>query len=105
MPAKGTTNKHIVLAGEGTPPPPREVTENGACKGQDPNMFHPGPSDFKQMAACKALCDACKVKEPCGEYAIVYVIPGFWGGMSERERRRIRGERIRGSWKKNDSEE
>ena len=39
----------------------------------------------------KAQCFGCPVKQLCGEYAIMTgELYGVWGGMSERERRKIR---------------
>ncbi len=41
----------------------------------------------------KDLCNSCPAKEPCATYAIDWGIKfGVWGGLSERERRKIRKE-------------
>jgi WhiB family redox-sensing transcriptional regulator len=43
----------------------------------------------------KAICNACEVKAECLDYAIVNGEKfGIWGGMSERERRRVRRQRL-----------
>ena len=57
-----------------------------------------GPLAWQQHALCaqtdpeaKAVCQACQVREDCLEYALANDERfGIWGGMSERERRRLR---------------
>ena len=62
---------------------------DAACRGADPNIFfltkgiHAGPA--------KAVCATCPVIEPCRNHAVTNVEPaGVWGGLTERERRRLR---------------
>lgn len=44
----------------------------------------------------KAVCAGCAVREQCLEFALTNGEKfGIWGGLSERERRRIRRERAR----------
>jgi WhiB family redox-sensing transcriptional regulator len=44
----------------------------------------------------KAMCAACMVKEVCLEFALTEVERfGLGGGLPERERRKIRGQRTR----------
>jgi len=38
----------------------------------------------------KLLCRGCEVRERCLEYALEHSEAGIWGGMSERERRRLK---------------
>lgn len=61
-----------------------------ACRGMDPNLFHPDSGGFAGQRAAKAVCWACPVREACLEYAVTngerY---GIWGGMSERQRREL----------------
>ncbi len=41
-------------------------------------------------APAKRICAACEVREACLEYALERGInAGVWGGLSERERRRL----------------
>lgn len=65
-----------------------------ACQGADWDTFFPGRGDSVERA--KSICATCPVIEPCREYAITNVIrEGVFGGMSERERRRERHQRVR----------
>ena len=64
---------------------------DGLCAQTDPDMFFPeigGPA--KAAKAAKAVCRECPVAKECLEYALAngerY---GVWGGLSERERRRV----------------
>ncbi len=59
------------------------------CLGVDPDLFFPERGASTREA--KEVCRACVVREECLEYAIVKGEKfGIWGGMSERERRRVR---------------
>jgi len=67
---------------------------NSACRDTDPALFFPvgttGPA-LEQIAAAKAVCETCDVKEPCLEFAVATnQDSGVWGGTSEEERRQIR---------------
>lgn len=59
------------------------------CRGVDPGLFFPGrgePTD-----AARSVCGACEVVDDCLAYALhTGERFGIWGGLSERERRRIR---------------
>ena len=39
------------------------------------------------------MCQACPVRNECAEYAIVREIYGFWGGLTEDERKKERRRR------------
>lgn len=59
------------------------------CRGLDPNMFHASRGESTKEAV--AVCVGCIVVEQCLHYAISNNIKvGVWGGLSERQRRRIR---------------
>jgi WhiB family redox-sensing transcriptional regulator len=61
---------------------------NGACRQFDPDLFFPGP-DGSAADAVK-ICRACPVLDECREWALdARVAFGIWGGMTERERRRV----------------
>lgn len=60
------------------------------CRGSDPNLFFPHPTEFDVAAKAKAICRACDVQAECLAYALNNNEDGIWGGTSERERRRIR---------------
>jgi WhiB family redox-sensing transcriptional regulator len=67
---------------------------NGAasCQGVDPDLFYPERGESTKQA--KAVCRGCEVREDCLEYALVNGEKfGIWGGLSERERRRLRRQR------------
>ena len=66
--------------------------DNGACRGADADLFFPERGASTRRA--KQICSECAVRVECLEYAICTGEKfGIWGGMSERERRRIRKER------------
>ena len=59
------------------------------CAQTDPEAFFPEKGGSTREA--KAVCQACQVREDCLEYALANDERfGIWGGMSERERRRLR---------------
>ena len=62
------------------------------CLGVDPDLFFPERGASTKEA--KGVCQGCVVREDCLEYALVNGEKfGIWGGLSERERRRIRRQR------------
>jgi WhiB family redox-sensing transcriptional regulator len=63
----------------------------GACRrpGVDPDAFFPEKGGSTRAA--KAICAGCPVKAQCLAYALANDDRfGVWGGLSERERRRLR---------------
>ena len=66
--------------------------EYSNCLGVDPDLFFPERGASTKEA--KAVCKGCVVREDCLENALQNGAKfGIWGGMSERERRRIRRQR------------
>jgi WhiB family redox-sensing transcriptional regulator len=62
------------------------------CRGADPDLFFPERGASTRTA--KGICRECSVRTECLEFAIVSSEKfGIWGGLSERERRKIRRER------------
>ncbi len=62
------------------------------CLGVDPDLFFPERGASTKEA--KAVCRGCVVREDCLEYALANGEKfGIWGGLSERERRKIRRQR------------
>jgi len=60
----------------------------------DPEMFYPQRGD--STAAPKAVCRECLVSEECLESALANSEKfGIWGGVAERERRKLRRLRLR----------
>lgn len=67
----------------------RSFMAQARCAGLDPELFHPGRGESTTPA--KEVCRGCPVRTACLDYALDnrerY---GVWGGLSERERRRLR---------------
>ena len=62
------------------------------CRGANPDFFFPERGASTRTA--KGICRECTVQADCLEFAIVSSEKfGIWGGLSERERRKIRRER------------
>ncbi len=63
------------------------------CLGVDPDLFFPERGSSTREA--KEVCRGCVVREDCLDFAIANGEKfGIWGGMSERERRKVRRARI-----------
>ncbi|HVM02118.1 MAG TPA: WhiB family transcriptional regulator [Acidimicrobiales bacterium] len=59
------------------------------CMGVDPDLFFPERGASTREA--KEVCRGCVVRAECLEYALDNAEKfGIWGGLSERERRRLR---------------
>lgn len=59
------------------------------CAQTDPEAFFPEKGGSTRDA--KKVCSACNVRSQCLEYALANDERfGIWGGLSERERRRLR---------------
>lgn len=66
--------------------------KHAACKGVDTNLFYPERGEPTRHAL--EVCKPCTVKAECLQYAIDNSERwGVWGGMTERQRRRIRSDR------------
>ncbi len=63
------------------------------CLGYDPDLFF--PEQGASTAPAKNICRECPVRLKCLDYALEETIRfGVWGGLSERERRRLRKGRL-----------
>jgi hypothetical protein len=62
------------------------------CQTTDPEVWFADYEDVgNQYRVAKKLCGQCPVKNECLEYALESYEPyGIWGGLSPRERVRIR---------------
>ena len=70
----------------------RRWEDEANCIGVDPDLFFPERGESTREA--KEFCLGCAVRLDCLEYALVNGEKfGIWGGLSERERRRIRRSR------------
>ena len=62
----------------------------GRCRGSDPAIFYPPPEDEILAEEAKMICGTCPVRQPCLEHALsTREKHGVWGGLTERERRRV----------------
>lgn len=63
--------------------------ERALCAQTDPEAFFPEKGGSTREA--KRICQGCEVRETCLEYALAHDERfGIWGGLSERERRRLK---------------
>jgi len=63
--------------------------ERALCAQTDPEAFFPEKGGSTREA--KRICLGCEVKDECLEYALAHDERfGIWGGLSERERRKLK---------------
>ncbi len=63
--------------------------ERALCVQTDPEAFFPEKGGSTREA--KRICTGCEVRAECLEYALAHDERfGIWGGLSERERRRLK---------------
>jgi len=66
--------------------------EYANCLGANEDLFFPDRG--ASTRAAKQICAECQVRVDCLEYAVTQGEKfGIWGGLSERERRKIRKRR------------
>lgn len=76
---------------------------SGLCAETDPDAFFPDRG--KPTRSAKSVCMGCPVRSTCLEYAVVHNERfGVWGGLSERERRELRRQRLDSDATRIDSE-
>lgn len=70
-------------------PDEQEWQERALCAQTDPEAFFPEKGGSTREA--KRICAGCEVRSECLEYALAHDERfGIWGGLSERERRRLK---------------
>ena len=75
---------------------PLDWQKKALCAQTDPELFHPEKGGSTRDA--KKVCGACDVRSQCLESALENdERHGIWGGLSERERRRLRSRARRSS--------
>ena len=75
-------------------PNPFAWMAQGACVGAPSELFFPNDTEHEVIRQAKALCQTCPVLKTCADHAFTHREDyGVWGGMSERDRRRIRRQR------------
>jgi WhiB family transcriptional regulator, redox-sensing transcriptional regulator len=63
--------------------------DRALCAETDPEAFFPEKGGSTREA--KRICTGCEVRAQCLEYALAHDERfGIWGGLSERERRRLK---------------
>ena len=63
--------------------------ERALCAETDPEAFFPEKGGSTREA--KKICASCDVRSECLDYALAHDERfGIWGGLSERERRRLK---------------
>lgn len=63
--------------------------ERALCAQTDPEAFFPEKGGSTREA--KRVCASCEVRVECLEYALMHDERfGIWGGLSERERRKLK---------------
>jgi WhiB family redox-sensing transcriptional regulator len=69
-----------------------EWKEAAACVGTDLDFLPPRGTPLGPLLD---VCETCKVREPCLEYALTMTprAVGVWGGLSEKNRNKIRRQR------------
>jgi WhiB family redox-sensing transcriptional regulator len=66
-----------------------EWHERALCAQTDPEAFFPEKGGSTREA--KKICTGCEVRSECLSYALAHDERfGIWGGLSERERRRLK---------------
>jgi WhiB family transcriptional regulator, redox-sensing transcriptional regulator len=64
-------------------------TERAVCAQTDPEAFFPEKGGSTREA--KQVCKGCEVSDECLDYALDHDERfGIWGGLSERERRKLK---------------
>jgi WhiB family transcriptional regulator, redox-sensing transcriptional regulator len=74
---------------EPLPAPADEWQDRALCAQTDPEAFFPEKGGSTREA--KKICLGCEVRHECLDYALAHDERfGIWGGLSERERRRLK---------------
>ncbi|WP_406324422.1 WhiB family transcriptional regulator [Streptomyces niveus] len=69
--------------------------EDAACASVDPEVFFPGSGQPVRPAV--QICMGCPVLRQCADHAVERETHGVWGGLTERDRQRLRGARVAGA--------
>lgn len=59
--------------------------KRGICSEADPQVFFTG--SVESTLTAKLICKLCPVVKECLTHALVHDEEGFWGGLSQKERR------------------
>ena len=76
-----------------------EWRDHAACRGMTTSMFYPAAHDMAAVVAAKAVCARCPVTRECLDAAMAVAAYddrwGVFGGLSAKQRQRLRGRRFR----------
>ena len=68
--------------------------EQAACRGADPDYFHPPDGQSWMATRGLKICATCPVTTECLNYALSFPqaddMHGIWGGTTAKDRRAIR---------------
>lgn len=68
--------------------------EDAACRGMDPGLFFPERGDMAAVNRARRICAECPVRKECLADALAFADRwGVRGGLSERQRKRLRSMR------------
>ena len=88
-PAPETPSNVLSLFGAAEDDGPMGWQERALCAQTDPEAFFPEKGGSTREA--KKVCSSCEVRAECLEYALANDERfGIWGGLSERERRKLK---------------
>jgi WhiB family transcriptional regulator, redox-sensing transcriptional regulator len=89
MPVGGQVETFVVIEGDLEIVEEPDWQERALCAQTDPEAFFPEKGGSTREA--KRICSGCEVRAECLDYALAHDERfGIWGGLSERERRRLR---------------
>ena len=87
------TNFESIDAAEGEGEGELSWQERSLCAQTDPEAFFPEKGGSTREA--KKVCVGCEVRAECLEYALARDERfGIWGGLSERERRKLKKQAV-----------
>ena len=68
-----------------------EWKETPACQGSDTEAFFPAnEKSYVNVPMLQRICNNCPVLDQCLDYSLHWAVTGWWGGMSEIQRRLLR---------------
>lgn len=74
-----------------------EWQDHAECRGVDPALFFPESQSAEAVDPPKAVCARCPVRRECLDFAMATgQHDGVWGGLDEKERRKLRVRRANG---------
>jgi WhiB family transcriptional regulator, redox-sensing transcriptional regulator len=89
MPVGGQVDTFVVIEGGQDVVEEPDWQERALCAQTDPEAFFPEKGGSTREA--KRICSGCDVRAECLDYALAHDERfGIWGGLSERERRRLK---------------